>query len=204
MPTTSRIYWDSSCFISLLNAREEDRALACKDVLRHAEAGAFEIWTSTFTIAEVIKPKKKYEPKDLPAWAEVLRQTDEKGAMRYPGAPTELEKVWHYYHRNTGAIQTLAPEILRKIKGMFAWDYLHLVQLTPAIALHASDLSRDTGLKPADAVHAASALARKCSTLQRYDRHFDRVQHLIDIAEPAMITQPPPLFRGIEPTGAQV
>ena len=80
---------------------------------------------------------------------------------------------------------------------MFAWDYIHLVQVTPAIALHASDLSRDTGLKPADAIHAASALARKCSVLQRFDRHFDKVSHLISVGEPSMVTEPPPLFKNL-------
>lgn len=202
MPTTSRIYWDASCFISLLNAKEEDRAGVCKDVLNHAKAGSIEIWTSTFTIAEVIGPRRVFVSKDLPEWAEELRKTDKDGAFLYPDAYTQLERIWSYYHRHTAPRKALAPEIVRQIKGMFAWDYVHLIQVTPAIAHHASDLSRDSGLKPADAIHTASALARKCGSLHRYDRDFDKISHLIAVTEPTMITQPPPLFEGVE--GAQI
>jgi predicted nucleic acid-binding protein len=197
MPTTSRIYWDTSCFISLLNASEASRAAVCKDVLKHAQAGALEIWTSTLAIAEVIRPKKKYEPKALPLWSEALMQTDKSGALIYPDAQIELKTIWHYYHRHTVPSLRLDPIIVKQIKRMFAWEYIHLIQVTPAIAQHASDLSRDVGLKPADAIHAASALARKCTVLQRFDRHFDKVSHLISVSEPVMLTEAPPLFKGI-------
>lgn len=194
MPTTSRIYWDTSCFITLLNANEAARAAVCKDVLEHAQAGAFEIWTSTFTIAEVIRPKLKYQPKELPVWSAALKQTDDAGTSIYPDAQAELAKIWDFYHRRTLPSYQLAPEIVKQIKGMFAWEYIRLVQVTPAIALHASDISRETGLRPADAVHAASAIDRRCSTLQQFDRHFEKIGHLISVSEPTMLTQPPPLF----------
>ena len=198
MPTTSRIYWDTSCFISLLNKREADRAAVCRDVLSHAQLGAIEIWTSTLTIAEVIRPKIKYVAKDLPVWSEALNATDKKGDPIYPGAHSEFEKIWHYFHRNTAPKQALPPDVVKQIRGMFAWDYIHLIQLTPAIAHYASDLSRDSGLKPADAIHTASALARKCATLHRYDRDFNKVGHLINIVEPAIVTQSLPLFKSVE------
>ncbi|HTF65413.1 MAG TPA: PIN domain-containing protein [Edaphobacter sp.] len=77
----------------------------------------------------------------------------------------------------------------------------HFHQLQFAQPGYASDLSRDVGLKPADAIHAASALARKCTVLQRFDRHFDKVSHLISVSEPLMLTEAPPLFKGIAPPG---
>ena len=55
-----KIYWDSSCFICLLNKAEADRRRVCEDVIRHAQNAEFDIWTSTWTIVEVIRPKKKY------------------------------------------------------------------------------------------------------------------------------------------------
>ena len=197
MPIPSRIYWDTSCFVSLLNAREAKRADACRDVLNHAQAGAVQIWTSTLTIAEVIRPKRKYEPAALPGWVSAFQHVDGKGGLLYPNAQREFEAIWHFYKRQTTPSQQLAPEIIRQIKGMFAWDYIHLIQVTPAIAQQASDISRETGLKPTDAVHTASAVARKCETLQRFDKHFDKVAHLIDVSEPVMLTQPPPLFAGV-------
>ncbi len=201
MPTISRIYWDTSCFVSMLNASEANRAAVCKDVLQHAQIGTFEIWTSTLAIAEVIRPKKKYEPKALPLWSQALRQTNESGAISYPDAQAELEKIWQFYHRRTAPSQRLEPEILKQIKGMFAWDYIHLIQVTPAIAHHASDLSREFSLKPVDAIHAASAMARKCSVIHHFDRHFDKIGQLIPVSEPVMVSQELPLFKSVASHG---
>lgn len=51
-----RRYWDSACFIAVLN-EEEDRVETCAAVLAAAAAGQVEIVTSAFTITEVLHPK---------------------------------------------------------------------------------------------------------------------------------------------------
>lgn len=57
-----RIYWDSSCFLCFLNSAEAGRREICEDILRHAQAGEIHLYTSTYTIAEVIRPKRKSIP----------------------------------------------------------------------------------------------------------------------------------------------
>ena len=65
-PKPTRVYWDACTWIAYLNKEEnirlpdggtENRFLMCRDVLERAEKGEIEIATSTFTLAEVCKPK---------------------------------------------------------------------------------------------------------------------------------------------------
>jgi hypothetical protein len=51
-----KIYWDSCVWLGLIN-EEEDKLAACKFVIEKAKAGEVEIWTSTYTLAEVHKRK---------------------------------------------------------------------------------------------------------------------------------------------------
>src|SRR5215510_4295838 len=53
------IYWDTSVFLCFLNPEENERRLICEDILRHARDGKIKLYTSTYTIAEVIRPKRK-------------------------------------------------------------------------------------------------------------------------------------------------
>jgi len=68
MSEPQRFYWDSSCFICFLNKDEAARRVVCEDVLRHARNGAVEVWTSTWTIVEVIRPRR-HGSAPLPQWA---------------------------------------------------------------------------------------------------------------------------------------
>src|SRR5712691_9245098 len=58
MSDPRKLYWDSSCFICFLNKAESDRRKICEDILHHAQDRLVEIWTSTWTIVEVVRPKK--------------------------------------------------------------------------------------------------------------------------------------------------
>jgi predicted nucleic acid-binding protein len=51
-----RRYWDSNCFLGILN-EEEDKLGPCKAVIREAEAGSVRIVTSALTLTEVLWPK---------------------------------------------------------------------------------------------------------------------------------------------------
>jgi predicted nucleic acid-binding protein len=107
------------------------------------------ILTSTYTIVEVIRPKRKSVPKAL----------------------------------------TLTPEHIKKIKDMFRWPFITTIELDDRTSHFASDLARDHGLSPADAVHAASAILWKAHVLQAWDRDFAAVSNHIAIEEPQFITQ---------------
>jgi len=52
----NRIYWDSTAFICFLKKTEGERRRICEDVLYHARDGNVQLFTSTFTLAEVIRP----------------------------------------------------------------------------------------------------------------------------------------------------
>lgn len=51
-----KIYWDSTAFICFLGKIEGERRKICEDVLYHARDGKVNLYTSTFTVAEVIRP----------------------------------------------------------------------------------------------------------------------------------------------------
>jgi predicted nucleic acid-binding protein len=53
----NKIYWDSTAFICFLKKMEGERRKICEDVLYHARDGNVQLFTSTFTVAEVIRPQ---------------------------------------------------------------------------------------------------------------------------------------------------
>jgi len=148
MARPRKVYWDTSCFICFLNRSELHRRRICEDVLRNAQAGVIELYTSTWTIAETIKPKAK----------------------SIPGA------------------RALSAREIAAIDGMFRWTWIRKIDVDQRIAYKAVELSRDFGLTPSDAVHAASAIVWKLDVLQKWDRDFSKVGHLISVEDPAIIS----------------
>jgi predicted nucleic acid-binding protein len=106
------------------------------------------ILTSTYTICEVIRPKRKAIPNSSPLTA---RQ-------------------------------------IEVIKGMFRWPFIHTIELDEHTALYASDLAREHGLQPADAVHAASAILWKANSLQAWDRDYSVISHLVPVEPPRFLS----------------
>jgi predicted nucleic acid-binding protein len=199
MSDRRNIYWDSSCFICFLNKDETDRRLICEDVLRHAQLGELTIWTSTWTIVEVIRPKKKAPViPALPSWAI-------KAIAASPESKVQLERMWELHHKVNAPWEKLTPDQISKIQGMFEWEFLELIWLDERTANKAVELARDFGLKPADSIHAASAiLNKKMDALQRWDRDFNKIAHLITVEEPQPLSQQKALIedfrRAIGPT----
>jgi predicted nucleic acid-binding protein len=180
MSSARRIYWDSSCFICFLNKEEKDRRLICEDILQHAEAGKIEIWISTWVIVEVIRPKKPGNV-PLPEWAVAA-------IAAVPKSQVPLEELWARYQRSSPTQKLTALEIAQ-IQGMFDWPFLKKMHVDERVAKKAVEIARDYGLKPGDAVHAASALfVPNCSTIQRWDKDFDKVKGLIPVEDPQMIS----------------
>jgi predicted nucleic acid-binding protein len=179
------LYWDASCFICFLNKDEAARRVICEDVLRHAQSGTIEIWTSTWTIVEVVRPRRQGS-KPLPQWAVEAIKAIEKS---FPDAQRELEQLWRRHQSFEPTKKLTAPQIAQ-IQRMFEWPFVKKINLDQRTANKAVELARDCGLKPADSVHAASAILKKVDTLQRWDRDFDRVKHLITVEEPQQISAP--------------
>jgi len=143
-----KLYWDTGLFICFLNRTELDRRKICEDILYNAQDGQVELYTSMWTIAEVVRPGKS-----LP---------------------------------NAKALT--GPQI-DKIQRMFEWRWLKKITVDHRIASYSAKLSRDFNLRPADAVHAASAIRTKCDVLQVWDRDFSKIAHLIRVDEPAMLSK---------------
>ena len=201
MTQNRRFYWDTSCFISYISFdNERHRHSICADMLDHARAGDIEIWTSCWTLVETIRPRDKYVPQPLPDWSKALEATDPEGAKLYPTAEAELRSIWDFYKRNTMPSRLLPAVQIEKIKQMFAWSWIKKIQVVPTIAAHAAEIARTCNMKPPDSLHVASALARRCDVLNRFDRHFEKTDHLIQSREPVRIS-PPDLLSELPPIG---
>jgi hypothetical protein len=85
-------------------------------------------------------------------------------------------------------VTKLTAHQIEMIQAMFEWPFIYRINVDERVAKKAVELARDFGLKPADSVHAAAAILKKVSALQRWDRDFDKVKHLIPVEEPKQIS----------------
>jgi predicted nucleic acid-binding protein len=147
-------------------------------VLQQAELGNIELWISVWVKVEVIRPKRQAND-PLPEWAV-------KSIKAVPEAQQPLEELWRRFQRSS-ASPRLTHQQISKIEEMFEWPFLKKIYLDERIANKAVELCRDFGLRPGDAIHAASAILTGCEVLQRWDKDFDKVRNLIAIEEPQRI-----------------
>lgn len=174
-----KVYWDSSCFICFLNKDEHDRRRICEDILHHASDGEIEIYYSMWVVVEVIRPKKPgNEP--LPKWA-----IDAIKAV--PEAQKHLEELWARYQRQS-PVQKLTAKQIGRIQDMFKWPFLKPIYIEQRVADKAVEIARDTNMRPGDAIHAAAAVLAHCGVIQRWDRDYSKVAHLIPSEEPARMS----------------
>lgn len=148
MTEVRRVYWDTSVFLCFFNRDEQERRKICEDILRHAQSGNLKLFTSTFTIAEVVNGRRRSLP----------------------------------------TARRLTPDEVAKIRGMFEWDWLKKIDVDQRVAFKAQELARDYGLKPSDAIHTAAAVIWKLDVLQRWDRDFSKIAHLIAVEYPIRLT----------------
>src|ERR1019366_2226203 len=182
-----RVYWETVCFISFLSAThpdEQKRAQVCQDVLHHAQNDRIEIWTSVWTIVETIRPKQRYLPVDLPEWAKALEQKGKKGELLFPGASKHLAEIWEYCKRHTVSTRMLTQQELDAVRAIFNYPFVRTISIETTIATQASQIARERNMRPGDSIHVASALARKCSCIHRWDRDYKRSDELIPSKEP--------------------
>lgn len=192
MSEPEKKYWDSSCFICFLNKGEDHRRAICEDVLRQARDGNIEIWTSTWTIAEVVRPKRA-GTQPLPDWAVKAIGLLEKDHPKIKG---EMEALWKRYQVGNPAVK-LTPAQIDIISKMFQWDFIKKIDLDERVGTKAVEIARDYQLKPPDAVHFASAIIAKTPVFQAWDRDFDSINHLVRVEEPQFISAQQPLFNGM-------
>lgn len=66
MAKKPKYYWDACCWIGLIR-QEPDKVDSLRHVIEMAQRGDVEIWTSTFTLAEVFKRRRSDAASELPA-----------------------------------------------------------------------------------------------------------------------------------------
>lgn len=129
MDSRRGLYWDTSNFLCFLNKDEEERRDICEDVLQHASMDHVHILMSTYTIVEVIRPKKR----SLPNSQRLTQgQIDKiKGMFRWPFITTiELDERTSLFASDLARDHNLAPAdavhaasaILWKADVLQAWD----------------------------------------------------------------------------------
>jgi predicted nucleic acid-binding protein len=120
-------YWDTSVFLCFLNEAEAARRSICEDILRHAKNGEVHLFTSTFTIVEVIRPKKVSIPNARLLTADEIN---------------EIEKMFRWsWLEKVPVDQQIAFKAVELARDYALW---------PADAVHAASAMRKT----ADVLHA--------------------------------------------------
>jgi hypothetical protein len=69
-----------------------------------------------------------------------------------------------------------------------------MIELSEPIAFKAVELALDYGLRPADSLHAASAIFRRVDELQRWERAYSKVAGLIPVDDPKQISAQANMF----------
>jgi predicted nucleic acid-binding protein len=125
----------------------------------------------------------------LPNWATQPKGSKDQEIQKlFESAENKIKEIWEYYHRNTAPFERLTKAQINMIAGMFEWKWLQKVLIDERTAKKAVELSRDYDLKPADAIHAASAILKKVDALQRWDRDYDKVKTLIVVEDPKRLS----------------
>ena len=182
-PSIRRFYWDTTCFICLLNEDEQDRRYICTDILRHAELGDVEIWTSAVTMSEVIRPRDKFTPFPLPEWCTPILE-------KFPLIEPEIRKLWDFFKRRTMPTRQLSEQEIKAIQALFDADWIKLIHLDERTAKEAVEISRKFKLRPMDAIHAASACLKKpqIDAFHYFDKDYEAIRGLVPLAEPTRIS----------------
>ena len=77
------IYWDSSVFLCFLRKQEGERRAIGEDILRHARDGKISLFTSSFTVTEVIRPLRFETTGPRPLSSDEV--ADLQGMFHWPG-----------------------------------------------------------------------------------------------------------------------
>jgi predicted nucleic acid-binding protein len=195
-----KLYWDTTCFICFLNDsdHERERHYICEDILQHSANGTAEIWTSSFTIAEVIRPRDKFIAKPLPSWTDAVLE-------KFPQVEIPLRNLWNFHIQRTRPTRLLTKKEMDGISQLLHPDRIHTIKLDDRIAASAVEISRNYGLKPADAIHAASAIdlhkRKKVEVLQHWDKDYDKLKDLIPVEFPTRISPQHAFKEFIKPLG---
>lgn len=149
-------------------------------------------WDSTCFIAW-LKP----EPERRARCQEVLRAA-ERGELQIVTSAISLIEV---VKLDKGPL-LITQEKEKKIREFFKHQYIVIVQVTRPLAEHARSLIWNEGLRPKDAIHAATAISEKLTDFHTFDGDFKKLSGRVG-KPPLAIKEPHTLQPSLplEPSG---
>lgn len=124
-----KYYWDACIWIELITQQDPDRVDRCKYVIELAKTQGAELWTSTFTLAEVWKRKCEGQIVSLPEPSDVVFED-------------YIQQEWVRKIQVDVDVGHLARRLLRKYPGLRKpQDAIHLASclLTNVDEMHTFD-----------------------------------------------------------------
>lgn len=117
----------------------------------------------------------EYHPRYLPLTQELLAGVE---AGLWPAVTSTITLM----ELTVRPWQLERPDVARAYEDALAhFPHLTLVDVTPDVARQAARLRAEYNLRPADALHAATALTRDATAFVTNDRDFARLSALLDI-----------------------
>jgi len=153
------------------------------DILRHAELGNVEVWTSAIAVAEVIRPRDQFIPSPLPSWCKPILE-------KFPHLEEELKKLWDFFKHKTQPTRQLTDQELKAIQDLFAADYINMIHLDERTINESVTIARKYGLKPMDAIHAASASLKRppIDEFHCFDKDYAKAASILKLTIPSRIS----------------
>jgi predicted nucleic acid-binding protein len=144
-------------------------------------------WDSSCFIAW-LKP----EPERRSKCQEVLRAA-ERGEIQIVTSAISLVEV---IKLDKGPLQ-ITQEKEKKIRNFFLHEYIVVVQLTRKLGESARSLIWSKGLRPKDAIHAATAISETIADLHTFDSDFLKLDG--KVGKPALAINEPHTLQGVLP-----
>jgi len=137
-----RYYWDACVWIDLITQSKKDRFYKCNNIFLKAQQGEVELWTSSFTLAEVYKRKCDGDltsmPEDLDDEFESLF---ESGLVKPILLDIQVAKVarrlcrrYHVLRKPQDAVN-VASCMIANIDELYTFDVKDLIKLDGQITL---------------------------------------------------------------------
>lgn len=117
----------------------------------------------------LIKGPQTEDPQRVQLAAEIFQLAESGAFPVYASTFIEAEVI-----KPPGESSPLSPQQESKIEAYFDRDFIVWIELDRPIARKSRQLSRDFGLKPADAVHVATALRGGCDQFLTWDEKLHK------------------------------
>ncbi len=152
-----------------------------KRTWRLTEAGTSHVLS--LLVAEVIRPRDAFTPSPLPEWCKPVLE-------KFPQIELEVRKLWDFFKRRTMPTRQLNDVEAKAIQDLFNNNWIKLIHLDERTINEAVTIARKYGLKPMDAIHAASAFLKRppIDEFHYFDKDYTKVSGILKLATPSRIS----------------